>query len=44
MVFAVDAPEALDALPAGALDVVVPRDAREISLGDLRRNRELAER
>ncbi len=43
-VLAVDAPEALDALPPGALEVIVPRDAREVSLADLRRNRELAER
>ena len=43
-VFAVDAPEALDALPAGALDVDVPANAREVALADLKKNRELAER
>ena len=44
VVFAVDAPEALATLPPGALDVDVPAGAREVSLADLRKNRELAER
>ncbi len=43
-VFAVDAPEALDALPSGALDVDVPAGARSISLQDLRTRRDLADR
>ena len=43
-VFAVDAPEAMDALPAGALDVEIPKDAREVALADLRKSRELRER
>ncbi len=43
-VFALDAPEALDALPPGALDVQVPPGARELSLADLRASRGLAER
>lgn len=43
-VFAVDAPEAMDALPAGALDVEIPKDAREVTLADLRKSRELRER
>ena len=44
VVFAVDAPEAVDALPAAALVVDVPKDAREVSLADLRKSRELRER
>lgn len=43
-VLAMDAPEALAALPDGALDVDVPADAREVSLGDLRARRGLTER
>jgi hypothetical protein len=43
-VFALDAPEALAALPDGALDVDVPAGAREVSLGDLRARRGLTER
>ncbi len=44
VVFAVDAPEALDALPAGALDVDVPAGVRTVPLEELKKNRELAER
>jgi hypothetical protein len=44
VVFAVDAPEALDALPPGALEVQVPAGARVVPLADLKKNRELAER
>ncbi len=43
-VFALDSPEALVALPEGALRVEVPPGARELSLADLRRSRGLAER
>ena len=43
-VFGVDAPEALDALPEGALDVDVPATAREVTLADLRTRRALTER
>lgn len=43
-VFALDAPEALAALPDGALDVDVPAAAREVTLADLRARRSLAER
>jgi hypothetical protein len=43
-VFALDAPEALAALPDGALDVEVPTGTREVSLADLRARRGLAER
>lgn len=43
-VFALDAPEALGALPEGALDVDVPAGAREVSLADLRSRRGLTER
>lgn len=44
VVFAVDAPEAVDALPPGALAVDVPAATRSVSVGDLRRSRELRER
>lgn len=44
VVFAVEAPEALDALPEGALDVAIPASARTVSVDDLRRSRELRER
>lgn len=43
-VFAVDAPEPMDALPGGALDVTVPAGARELSIADLRARRGLTER
>jgi hypothetical protein len=43
-VFAVDAPEAMEALPDGALDVEIPKGAREVALADLRKSRELRER
>ncbi len=43
-VFALDSPEALAALPDGALHVEVPTGARALSLADLRRSRGLAER
>lgn len=43
-VFALDAPEALAALPEGALDVDVPTGARELTLAELRRSRGLTER
>jgi hypothetical protein len=43
-VFAVDAPEALDALPAGALDVDVPAGTRVVGVADLKKRRELVER
>ncbi|WP_396623744.1 hypothetical protein [Luteitalea sp.] len=42
--FAVDAPEALEALPAGALDVAIPAAAREVTVADLRNSRALRER
>ena len=43
-VFALDAPEALAALPDGALDVVVPAGATAVALADLRARRGLTER
>lgn len=43
-VFALDAPEALAALPDGALLVDVPTGARDLTLADLRRSRGLTER
>jgi hypothetical protein len=43
-VFAVDAPEAMDALPEGALELEIPSGAREVALADLRKSRELRER
>lgn len=43
-VFAVDAPEALAALPDGALDIDVPPGARDVALADLRARRGLTER
>jgi hypothetical protein len=42
-VLALEAPEALTALPEGALEVDVPAGARELSLTDLRRSRGLTE-
>jgi hypothetical protein len=42
--FAVDAPEAMDALPDGALDVDVPAGTRVVGVGDLKKRRELVER
>ncbi len=42
--FAVDAPEAMDALPEGALDVEVPEGTRVVGVGDLKKRRELVER
>lgn len=44
VVFAVDAPEAVDALPPGALTVDVPEATRSVSVSELRRSRELRER
>lgn len=44
VVFAVDAPESMTALPEGALDVDVPPGAREVSLANLRARRGLTER
>jgi len=44
VVFAVDAPEAVDALPPAALAVDVPAGARVVSVADLRKSRELRER
>jgi hypothetical protein len=43
LTFVVDAPERLAALPAGALDVAIPRDARPVPVEHLRRQRALAE-
>jgi hypothetical protein len=43
-VFAVDAPEAMEALPDGALDVEIPKGARDVALADLRKSRELRDR
>ncbi|BCS34649.1 hypothetical protein TBR22_A38770 [Luteitalea sp. TBR-22] len=42
--FAVDGPEALPALPPGALDVAIPAGTREVTLADLRTSRELRQR
>jgi hypothetical protein len=42
--FVVDAPEAMDALPDGALDVDVPAGTRVVGVGDLKKRRELVER
>lgn len=42
--FALDAPEALPALPDGALDIEIPIAARELTMADLRRSRGLTER
>ena len=44
VVFAVDAPEAIDALPAAALTLDVPAGTRSVSVADLRTSRELRER
>lgn len=43
LTFTVEAPERLPALPDGALEVTIPRDARPIPLEHLRRQRALAE-
>jgi hypothetical protein len=43
-VLALEAPEAMAALPEGALDVDVPAGARELTVADLRRSRTLTER
>lgn len=40
----VDGPEALDALPAGALEVDIPGGARQVTLADLRGRRALTDR
>ncbi|HTU99863.1 MAG TPA: hypothetical protein VMF13_04955 [Luteitalea sp.] len=42
--FAVDAPEALDALPDGALEVEVPAGTRSVGVADLKKRRDLSER
>lgn len=42
--FAVDAPEAMDALPDGALDIDVPAGTRVVGVGDLKKRRELVDR
>ena len=42
--FTVDAPEAMDGLPDGALDVEVPAGTRVVGVADLKRRRELTER
>lgn len=44
VVFAVDAPEAIDALPSTALTLDVPAGTRSVSVADLRTSRELRER
>jgi hypothetical protein len=43
-VLALDGPEAMAALPDGALDVAIPSEARALTLADLRRSRGLTER
>jgi hypothetical protein len=43
LTFTVEAPERLAALPTGALEVTIPREARRVSLDDLRRQRTLVE-
>ena len=42
--FAVDAPEALDNLPDGALDVDIPAGTRAVGLADLEKRRDFRER